>query len=99
MKTYFARLVAPRPTFVQDMTAEERQLMNAHGQYWRELLARGLVVTFGMVMDPAGAFGVGILELPDGEDVHAITGDDPTIRANAGFRFEVSPMPMGAVHK
>ena len=40
-----------------------------------------------------------MLELPDDADVNALTNGDPTIAANVGFRYEVSPMPMGAVHR
>jgi len=99
MKTYFAKLLPPRPSFVMDMTDAERQLMQAHAQYWRGMLDQGRAVTFGLVLDPRGAFGIGVLELPDDADVNALTNGDPTIAANVGFRYEVSLMPMGAVHR
>jgi hypothetical protein len=63
------------------------------------MLDQGRAVTFGLVLDPRGAFGIGVLELPDDADVNALTDGDPTIAANVGFRYEVSPMPMGAVHR
>jgi len=99
MKTWFARLLPPRPTFALDMTDAEKKAMGEHGMYWRGMLDRGLVHTFGLVMDPRGAFGVGILELPDDVDPKPLTDADPVIRANLGLRYEIFPMPMGAVHK
>ena len=99
MKTFFAKLVAPRSTFVQDMTPVERNLMMEHAKYWRGLLERGVAVTFGMVAHTDGGFGVGILEIPDDVKVTDLTNADPTIKANAGFRYDIAPMPMGAVHK
>ena len=99
MKTYFAKLLPPRASFVADMTDHERQLMQAHAQYWRGMLDDGRAVTFGLVLDPKGAFGIGVLELPDDADVNELTNGDPTIRANVGFRYEVAVMPMGAVHR
>lgn len=53
MKTWFARLLPPRPTFALDMTDAEKPLTDA----------------------------------------------DPVIRANLGLRYEIFPIPMGAVHK
>jgi hypothetical protein len=99
MKTFFARLVAPRSTFVQDMTPAERNLMMEHGKYWRSLMDKGYVVAFGMVAHPDGGFGVGILEVPDDMNVTELTNADPTITSQTGFRYDIAPMPMGAVHK
>ena len=35
---YVCRLIPPRPSFVQDMTAEEAGVMQAHVAYWTDLL-------------------------------------------------------------
>lgn len=78
---------------MRDMTADETKLMQQHAAYWREWLERGHVVAFGPVADAAGGFGMGILELPDAADPQEFTRGDPVIRANAGFRYDVSPMP------
>ena len=99
MKTFFARLNAPRSTFLQDITPAERNLMMEHAKYWRSLMDKGYVVAFGMVAHPDGGFGVGILEIPDDVNVTELTNADPTIKAKAGFRYDSAPMPMGAVHK
>jgi hypothetical protein len=99
METYFCRLVAPRSTFGQDMTAEERGIMGAHAEHWRRELDAGRVVTFGVVGDPAGVFGVGIVEFENRAALDAFLESDPTTRSGVGFRWEVLPMPFGAVHR
>jgi hypothetical protein len=93
---FFCKLLPPRPTFAQDMTPDEQALMQQHAMYWHEWIGKGHVVVFGFVADPAGAFGMGVVEFDGEAEVRAFTQDDPTIRAAAGFRFEVHPMPLGA---
>lgn len=95
--TFFCRLLPPRASFGQDMTPAEGQLMQEHAAYWKEWMGRGHVVAFGVVGDPRGVFGIGIVEFGSEADVHAFTGGDPTIRSGQGFDFEVLPMPLGVV--
>ena len=99
MKTFFCKLLPPRPSFAQDMSEAEAKLMQEHAAYWNDRMDKGQVVTFGLVADPNGPFGIGIVEVEADADVEALTTNDPTIRANRGFRFEVYPMPRGAVHR
>ena len=40
-KYYAVKLVPRRPTFAQDMTPEEREIMMAHSIYWRGMMAKG----------------------------------------------------------
>ena len=98
METYFCRLNPPRPTFAADMTPAEAELMKAHADYWRRNMEAGKVVAFGPVADPAGAFGICILEVADEAEADRLTASDPVIRADAGFSFEMHPMPRGAIH-
>ena len=98
MKTYYCRLNPPRATFLQDMNDGERQLMQQHGAYWRGCMDRGKAVVFGVVADPAAAFGMGIIEVADEEEARALTAADPVIRSEQGFRYDMHVMPMGAVH-
>ena len=92
--TFAFRLIAPRPTFVQDMTDEERATMAEHAAYWRGLLDQGVAVVFGPVLDPAGPYGLAVVEADDPEHVERIIAADPAARS--GLRTEVHPMP-GAV--
>lgn len=98
MITHFCRLVPPRPTFLQDMSAAEQSLMRQHAAHWRGWMDRGTAVVFGVVADPAGAFGIGIVEVENDAGLREVTEQDPVIRSQQGFRYEVLPMPLGAVH-
>jgi len=49
MKTFFCKLVPPRPSFAQDLSEAERKLMQEHAAYWREWMEKGHVVAFGVV--------------------------------------------------
>ena len=93
---YFAiRLIAPRPTFVQDMTEAEQAMMAEHAEYWNGLLAEGVAVVFGPVLDPAGPYGLAVVEVDDPERVEKITAADPAVRG--GLRTEVFPMATAIV--
>ncbi len=97
MKTFFCKLIPPRPTFPQDMSQAEAKLMQDHAAYWRDWMSKGNVVAFGPVWDPAGAYGIGIVQFADDAAVRSFAGDDPTIRGGAGFRVEIHPMPRGVI--
>lgn len=90
MKKYFVlKLVPPRPTFSQDMSAEERNVMMAHVAYWTNLMGKGFVLAFGPVLDPAGVYGLGIVEVDDEAQVNEFITNDPAAAIN---RYEVAPM-------
>jgi len=38
---FLCRLLAPRPSFAFDMTADERAVLQEHAVYWRGMLAEG----------------------------------------------------------
>jgi hypothetical protein len=57
-------------------------------------MEKGWVKAYGPVADPAGAFGIALLILPEDVEPQSITNEDPTIKANAGFRYEIYPMPL-----
>lgn len=99
MKYFLYKLIPPRPTFAQDMTEVEARLMQEHAAYWKGLMDRGLVVAFGPVLDPKGVYGVAIVEFEDTANADDLGIDDPTIKANVGFRFEIYPMPQVMVRR
>jgi uncharacterized protein YndB with AHSA1/START domain len=94
---FLYRLLPPRTSFMQDLTADDRDLMRIHSVYWRGKLAEGKIIAFGPVADPAGGWGMGLLRVSDAAEVEGLTSNDPAILADKGFRFEVFPMPQ-AVH-
>jgi uncharacterized protein YciI len=97
MKYYVFRLITPRSTFMSDMTSDERALMFAHATYWKELTTKGQVVIFGPVLDPAGPYGLGIVRLAEADDPNILWKEDPVIKAQKGFTYEVAPMASAVV--
>ncbi|HUS33401.1 MAG TPA: SRPBCC domain-containing protein [Kofleriaceae bacterium] len=89
---YMVKLVPPRPSFAQDMSADERTAMQAHLGYCKSKLDAGLAIAFGPVADPSGAWGLGILSVPDEAAMRDFIENDPAIKANIGLRYESIPM-------
>ncbi|MDF1506443.1 YciI family protein [Roseisolibacter sp. H3M3-2] len=85
------KLISPRPTFPMDMTDAERAAMGAHGAYWRELLDARRAVVYGPVMDPAGVWGLAVVEARSADEVRAIGGADPAVTSGVAS-FDVFPM-------
>ena len=88
---FLYRLIPPRPSFATDMRPEEAEIMRAHVAYWTGLLERGSVVAFGPVLDPAGVWGLGLIQAEDQAAAAALAGGDPAIVGGVG-RCEILPM-------
>ena len=58
------KLVPPRKAFAVDMTAQEASVMRAHVDYWLPQSMPGIVIAMGPVADPAGDWGVAIVNAP-----------------------------------
>jgi len=79
------------------MTQAEAKLMQEHSAYWRQLMSKGNVIVFGPVSDPKGTYGIAVIRLEDNADANLLGMNDPTIKANIGFTFEVYPMPQAVL--
>jgi uncharacterized protein YciI len=97
MKTYFCKLLPPRPTFAEDMSGAERAMMQQHAAYWLDHMGKGHVVAFGPVADPAGAYGIGIVKFADEAEARRFAENDPAMRCGLGFRVLLHPMPRGVI--
>jgi hypothetical protein len=86
------KLCPPRPTFAFDANERERTLMEQHAAYWRAHIPSGLVVAFGPVLHPDGAFGVGLLRAADATVVQDLLANDPAINGGIGLVAEIYPM-------
>ena len=93
MAYFLCKLIPPRKTFLQDMTAEERALMGDHAAYWSPYVQGGLVIAMGPVADPAGHYGVMIADVASHASLGALQANDPVIRSDRGFSFETFAMP------
>src|ERR1035441_8463302 len=76
---YYFKLIPPRPSFPQDITSEERALMDQHSVYFRQHFDLGNLLLYGPVMAPKGAFGVGILEVADEAEARRFGENDPSV--------------------
>ena len=99
MKPVFVRLLPPRPDFVQTISAAEAALMEQHAAYWKALHDAGQLVAYalGLVADPQGFYGVGIIHFADDADVDTLMHNDPTIKADVGFQIVFLPMPRAVI--
>ena len=90
MKKHFVLyLIPPRPSFAQDMTPEERAIMQQHVVYWTDLMNKGFVLAFGPVLDPTGVYGLGIVVADDAEQENELVKNDPATAIN---KYELYPM-------
>ena len=92
MPHFFLKLVAPRPTFANDMNDREKAMMQEHFLYWKGHQEEGDVLVFGPVLDPKGPYGMGIVSAADEAGVRAFAAGDPAMKANVGFACEIYPM-------
>lgn len=98
MSTFVFRLIAPRPTFAQDMTEEEREVMGRHAAYWKPYLDAGRMVFFGPVLDDTGSYGLGVVEVDDADDeeLRAFAASDPAVTSGVAG-IEIGTMLAGYV--
>ena len=80
------------------MTEAEKKVMQEHITYWKCLIDDSIATIFGLVLDPRGPWGVGIIvDVANEPDACALVTNDPAIKD--GLTFDVSPMPGVAVRK
>ena len=89
------RLLAPRHDFAMTMTEDEQRTMADHAAYWTGLLETGTLF-FSPVADPAGVWGVAIVEAGTREEVVAMGTADPAVRRGV-CDFDVLDLPAPAV--
>lgn len=91
-KNFFIRLIPPRPSFSVDMNDEERKIMMEHVVYWKGLLDKDIAILYGPVFDPAGGYGIGVIQAPQEADVRELMAHDPTMKSGLAFKFEIFEM-------
>ena len=90
-KHFMLKLIPPRPTFAEDMTKEERDIMKQHAAYWKDKADRGIAIVYGPVFDPKGAYGLGIIEVDNEDQARTYAADDPAVRSGLN-KTEIHPM-------
>jgi uncharacterized protein len=96
MNHYLYKLIPPRPTFDTDMSDDEAAIMGQHFAYWQDVLAHGQVVVYGPVSDPAGTWGLGVIEAENDDAARALVEADPALTSDMAT-FELHAMPMTIV--
>jgi len=92
---FFMRLVPPRPIFPGSMTEQELDLMKQHVRYVTQGFDAGVVLAFGPVLDPAGAFGIALLEVDEAAEAEEFARKDPSIVGGMNT-FTLTPMKIAA---
>jgi uncharacterized protein YciI len=90
---YLLRLRPPRASFPEDASGAEMEAMGAHGAYWHRLAEGGPALAVGPVADPAGIWGMALVDVEDEGHAQALADADPIIAAGLGFAYEVMPVP------
>ena len=75
MATFVLRLKAPRPTFAQDMSDEEREIMGRHAAHWQPFVESGQMVVFGPILDDTGSWGIAVVEADDEDEVRELISE------------------------
>ena len=53
--------------------------MERHAAHWQPYLESGRMVVFGPVLDDDGAFGLGVVEADDEDELRAFVAADPVV--------------------
>ena len=91
MKTWFIRLIPPRPTFDKDLTEAEAAVMQEHFVYWKDQFAKGVCLFGGPVFDPRGVYGIMAIRAASEDEARAIASADPAVKAGVQ-RLELAEM-------
>ena len=91
MNHFLYKLIPPRPDFAMTMTETEAGLMSEHAAYWGGHLNAGRLVAFGPVLDPAGVWGLAVLEVDSEDEARALGDGDPAVTSGM-CTFDVYPM-------
>jgi uncharacterized protein YciI len=77
MSDWLCIIRPPRPTFMEDSTPEEDEVMRAHFAYLKGLLDDSRLILAGPSLDPP--FGVIVFEADDEEEARRLIESDPSI--------------------
>jgi uncharacterized protein YciI len=98
IKTWFVRLIPPRPTFDKDMIEAEQKVMEQHFLYWKDLFAKGVCLFGGPVLDPKGIYGVLAIRASTEDEARAIAAADPSVKSGVN-RIEVAEIRIAFLPK
>jgi uncharacterized protein len=79
MSDWLCIIRPPRPTFISDMTDDERAVMHEHFGYLQQLLGEGKLLLAGPSLDPP--FGIIVLVAESEGEAWELVRADPSVRA------------------
>jgi uncharacterized protein YciI len=82
--SYFLYKFVPRPDFRGTMTDTEAAVMHEHVAYWQSLADKRTALVVGPVDDPAGAWGMAVIEVESREEAEDIKAADPVVVHDLG---------------
>lgn len=98
MKYYLCKFIPPRPDFLTTMSDDELKWMKQHGAFLDELLAQGVIVAHGPVIDDTGGYGVSLYQISDDEDIAVFTSQDPIVKNGVGHYEHYVMLHLAARH-
>ena len=98
MKYYLCKFIPPRPDFLATMSGDESKWMKQHGAFFDDLLARGVIVAHGPVIDDTGGYGVSLYQISDDDDIAAFTAQDPIVKNGVGHYEHYVMLHLAARH-
>lgn len=84
MKYYLCKFIPLRADFLATMSADEQEWMRQHGDFLNDLLAKGLIVAHGPVIEGTRGYGVSLYQIADDQEIAALTSEDPIVKNGVG---------------
>jgi uncharacterized protein YciI len=78
-KHFLYRLYPSRPSFNSDQNESEKEIMQQHIEYWKDLANRKNAIVYGPVFDPKGVYGIAVIEVNNEEEAEEIAKNDPAV--------------------
>jgi uncharacterized protein len=76
MSEWLCIIRPPRPTFIEDASPEEQDVMREHFAYLKSLLQDGKLILAGPSLDPP--FGIIVLEAETEDEARRLVAADPS---------------------
>jgi uncharacterized protein len=96
MTWYLYRLIPPRPDFGSTMSDTERAAMGEHVVYWTGHLEAGKAIIFSPVADPAGDWGMAVVNVDSFGEIQQLGENDPAVIAGVA-RYDALLLPAAIV--
>jgi uncharacterized protein YciI len=80
------------------MNDDEKSVMQQHMQYWANLTDQRNAIVYGPVFDPAGVFGMAVIEVDTDDEARNISEQDPAVSSTI-CTCQLLPMQVGLLRK